>query len=80
MFSTGRQFNEHLEQVGQYVSYKGLGRSLKKKIIDYYQFKYSRGKYFDEAKILNELNTPLRLVGRSVFLISRPSTRKNAVR
>jgi CRP-like cAMP-binding protein len=59
--SSGRQFNEQLEQVSQYITYKGLGRNLKKKILDYYQLKYSRGKYFDESKILAELNHPLRL-------------------
>ncbi|KAJ3276216.1 hypothetical protein HDV01_005664 [Terramyces sp. JEL0728] len=59
--SSGRQFNEQLEQVGQYITYKGLGRELKKKILDYYQLKYSLGKYFDETKILSELNHPLRL-------------------
>jgi hypothetical protein len=60
--SSGRQFNEQLEQVSQYINYKGLGRELKKKILDYYQLKYSKGKYFDESKILAELNHPLRLV------------------
>jgi hypothetical protein len=60
--SSGRQFNEQLEQVSQFVTYKGLGRELKAKIMDYYQFKYSKGKYFDESKILQELNESLRMV------------------
>jgi hypothetical protein len=62
--SSGRQFNEQLEQVSQFVTYKGLGRELKRKIFDYYQFKYSQGKYFDETKILQELNESLRMVVR----------------
>jgi CRP-like cAMP-binding protein len=60
--SSGRQFNEQLEQVSQFVTYKGLGRELKRKIFDYYQFKYAQGKYFDETRILQELNESLRMV------------------
>ncbi|KAI8892946.1 hypothetical protein BC833DRAFT_328145 [Globomyces pollinis-pini] len=59
--SSGRQFNEKLEEVNQYIQYRGLGRGLQERIIQYYHFKYSKGKYFDEDKILAELNHPLRV-------------------
>ncbi|KAI8892087.1 cyclic nucleotide-binding-like protein [Globomyces pollinis-pini] len=59
--SSGRQFNEKLEEVNQYIQYRGLGRGLQERIIQYYHFKYSKGKYFDEEKILAELNQPLRV-------------------
>jgi len=68
--SSGLQFHEQLEQVSQYITFKGLGRNLKKRIFAYYQLKYSRGKYFDEAKILAEMNEPLRLVGYNLFISS----------
>jgi CRP-like cAMP-binding protein len=46
--------------VNQYITYKGFGENLRNRIIKYYQFKYARGKYFDENRILEELNQPLR--------------------
>ncbi|KAJ3272741.1 hypothetical protein HDV01_005269 [Terramyces sp. JEL0728] len=63
--STGRKFHEQLEQVGQYISYKGLGRELKHKILHLYNLKYINSKYFDEERIFQELNQPLKL---SIYL------------
>ncbi|KAJ3256271.1 hypothetical protein HK103_005634 [Boothiomyces macroporosus] len=63
--STGRKFHEQLEQVGQFISYKGLGRELKKKILHFYNLKYVNNKYFDEERIFQELNQPLKL---SIYL------------
>jgi hyperpolarization activated cyclic nucleotide-gated potassium channel 2 len=59
--SSGRLFAEKLEEVSQYIQYKGLGRDIQQRIFQYYHFKYSKGKYFDEEKILAELNQPLRV-------------------
>ncbi|KAJ3347756.1 Potassium/sodium hyperpolarization-activated cyclic nucleotide-gated channel 4, partial [Kappamyces sp. JEL0680] len=54
------RFNEIIEEVNQYITYKGFGEQLKNRIVKYYQHKYSGGKFFDEARILSELNHPLR--------------------
>jgi hypothetical protein len=59
--SSGRLFSEKLEEVNQYIQYKGLGRDIQQRILQYYHFKYAKGKYFDEAKILGELSQPLRV-------------------
>lgn len=61
--SSGRQFNEKLEEITQYVTFRGLGKELHDRIIYFYRFKYNQRKYFDEEKILSELNHPLRVVG-----------------
>ncbi|KAL2912093.1 hypothetical protein HK105_208446 [Polyrhizophydium stewartii] len=58
--STGRMFNQKLEEVSQYISYKGFGGDIKRRLLEYYRFKYSQGKFFDEKQILAELNHPLR--------------------
>eukprot|EP00842_Homolaphlyctis_polyrhiza_P000617 jgi/Hompol1/1556/HPOL_005632-RA len=58
--SSGRLFNEKLEEVNQYINYKGFGSDIKKRILEYYRFKYAHGKLFDETSILAELNPPLR--------------------
>ncbi|KAJ3262213.1 Potassium/sodium hyperpolarization-activated cyclic nucleotide-gated channel 3 [Boothiomyces macroporosus] len=58
--SSGKRFNELIEEVNQYIKFKGFGDHLKDRIIKYYQFKYSDGKYFDENRILMELNQPLK--------------------
>ncbi|KAJ3321174.1 Potassium voltage-gated channel sub H member 7 [Boothiomyces sp. JEL0866] len=63
--STGRKFHEQLEQVGQFINYKGLGRELKNKILHFYSLKYTNNKYFDEERIFQELNQPLKL---SIYL------------
>ncbi|KAJ3325256.1 hypothetical protein HDV06_005013 [Boothiomyces sp. JEL0866] len=58
--TSGKRFNELLEEVNQFVRFKGFGDHLKDRIVKYYQFKYSDGKYFDENRILMELNQPLK--------------------
>ena len=60
--SSGACYQELIEEIEQYMDYKGLGENTKRKILQYYQLKYSLGKYFDEKLILSELNHPLRLV------------------
>jgi hypothetical protein len=67
--SSGRQFTEKLEEVSQYIMYKQLGNDLRDRIVRYYHFKYNKGKYFDENKILNELSSPIRVV-RMLFFYS----------
>ncbi|RKO94677.1 hypothetical protein BDK51DRAFT_30813 [Blyttiomyces helicus] len=42
------------------LAYKGFSASLRSRIIEFYEFKYSGGKYFNEKAILRELSGPLR--------------------
>ena len=58
--SSGRLFNEKIEEVNQYINYKGFSSVLKRRILEYYNLKYDKGKFFDEKKIMAELNQPLR--------------------
>ena len=51
-----------MDEVNQYIVYKGLDWNLRTRILEYFQHKYSGGKYFDERKIMTELNMPLRQV------------------
>ena len=53
-----------MDEVSQYISYKGLDWNLRNRILEYYQYKYSGGKFFDEKRIMTELNNPLRQVIR----------------
>ncbi|KAJ3100589.1 Potassium/sodium hyperpolarization-activated cyclic nucleotide-gated channel 4 [Phlyctochytrium planicorne] len=58
--SSGRMFKEKIDEVQQYISYKDLGQDLRGRILSYFEYKYSKGKLFDEGRILSELNAPLR--------------------
>ena len=51
-----------MDEVSQYITYKELDWNLRTRILEYYQYKYDGGKYFDEKKIMTELNIPLRQV------------------
>ncbi len=62
MLSSGRTFQEKMDEVSQYITYKELDWNLRTRILEYYQYKYAGGKYFDEKKIMTELNIPLRQV------------------
>lgn len=55
-------YKEKLDEVNQYTSYKNLNSALKKRVLNYYEFKYYRGKFFDENRIMRELNGPLKKV------------------
>lgn len=59
--SSGRMYKQKMDEVNEYMSYKHLGPILKNKVRQYFQLKY-RGKYFDEAAIMLELNDSLRQV------------------
>ena len=49
-----------MDEVSQYIVYKGLDWDLRNRILEFYQYKYSGGKYFDEKTIMTELSIPLR--------------------
>lgn len=56
-----------MDEVIQYIAYKGLDWNLRNRVLEYYQYKYSGGKYFDEKRIMTELNNPLRQVNTFKF-------------
>ncbi|KAJ3149895.1 anaphase-promoting complex subunit Hcn1 [Geranomyces variabilis] len=55
----GRMYKQKIEEVNEYMKYKGIGVDIRKKVREYFHLKY-RGKYFDEGTILFELNDSLR--------------------
>ncbi|KAJ3019498.1 anaphase-promoting complex subunit Hcn1 [Thoreauomyces humboldtii] len=57
--SSGRLYKQKMDEVNEYMHYKNLSLELKLKVQRYFQLKY-RGKYFDEAAIMQELNESLR--------------------
>lgn len=59
-------YKQKMDEVNEYMTYKNLSSSLKKKVRNYFELKY-RGKYFNEVAILKELNDSLRQVGGYVF-------------
>lgn len=64
-----------MDEVSQYITYKELDWNLRTRILEYYQYKYDGGKYFDEKKIMTELNSPLRQVcclPASCLMFSQP--------
>ncbi|KAJ3108527.1 hypothetical protein HDU97_000809 [Phlyctochytrium planicorne] len=58
--SSGRKYKEKIDEVNEYMTYRNLSDSIKKKVRDYFAMKY-RGKFFDEDAILSEMNDSLRL-------------------
>ncbi|RKO90774.1 hypothetical protein BDK51DRAFT_33976 [Blyttiomyces helicus] len=57
---SGQRYDQIIDEVSQYIAYKGFSPSLRSRIIEYYEFKYLGGKYFDEKAILTDLSGPLR--------------------
>ncbi|TPX56220.1 hypothetical protein PhCBS80983_g04705 [Powellomyces hirtus] len=55
----GRMYKAKIEEVNEYMKYKNLDQGIRKKVREYFHLKY-RGKYFNEATLLSELNDSLR--------------------
>ncbi|KAJ3052049.1 Potassium voltage-gated channel sub H member 7 [Rhizophlyctis rosea] len=58
--ASGRLYNQKLDEVSEYLRYKGVPDETRKKVLQYYQIKY-RGKFFEENEILGQLNEALRM-------------------
>ncbi|KAM7533970.1 hypothetical protein Aperf_G00000112997 [Anoplocephala perfoliata] len=54
-----KRYRDKMKQVEEYMSYRKLPRELRNKIVDYYEHRY-RGKFFNEAEILQEVSECLR--------------------
>ena len=84
MDTSGRQYEEKVSEVKQYLKFRRVPMSIQKKVLEYYDHRYQR-KYFDEPGILfqSELSHPLRkrivmhncknLVEKVPFLASAPT-------
>ncbi|KAJ3026536.1 UNVERIFIED_CONTAM: Potassium voltage-gated channel sub H member 7 [Siphonaria sp. JEL0065] len=62
----GKLYRQRIDELKEYLNWKEIDNSTKKKLLDYYEFKY-RGKYFEEVGLLGDLNESLRRVGILVF-------------
>ncbi|KAI9338251.1 hypothetical protein BDR26DRAFT_863285 [Obelidium mucronatum] len=57
--SSGRLYNQKMEELVDYVKWKNLSDETKRKLVSYYETKY-RGKYFEEESLLADMNESLR--------------------
>ncbi|KAJ3013395.1 UNVERIFIED_CONTAM: Potassium voltage-gated channel sub H member 7, partial [Siphonaria sp. JEL0065] len=57
----GKLYRQRIDELREYLNWKEIGKETKKKLLDYYEFKY-RGKYFEETGLLGDLNESLRRV------------------
>lgn len=57
--SSRRQYRERVKQVEVYMAYRKFPREMKHRITEYFDHRYHR-KFFDEDRILSELNDKLR--------------------
>ncbi|KAI0984507.1 hypothetical protein GJ496_008305 [Pomphorhynchus laevis] len=58
--TSGRQYNEKIRKVEEYMLWRKLPKQLRIRILDYYEHRY-QGKMFDESLILSELSRRLYL-------------------
>ncbi|KAI9340012.1 hypothetical protein BDR26DRAFT_1007728 [Obelidium mucronatum] len=55
----GRMYSEKLEELRDYIKWKDLSEETQSKLFHYYETKY-RGKYFEEAALLDDMNESLK--------------------
>eukprot|EP01135_Chromosphaera_perkinsii_P011823 Nk52_evm14s2506 gene=Nk52_evmTU14s2506 len=58
--SAGRLFRERMQQVNEYLRYAKIPHPLRVRVRDYYDFKYSHKKLFDEHVILGDMSQSMR--------------------
>ncbi|ORY50735.1 hypothetical protein BCR33DRAFT_493388 [Rhizoclosmatium globosum] len=58
--ASGRLYKQKLDELHEYMRWKDLAPPTRRKILKYYDLKY-RGKYFEEATLLNEMNDSLKM-------------------
>ncbi|KAJ3385091.1 anaphase-promoting complex subunit Hcn1 [Entophlyctis sp. JEL0112] len=59
--SSGRLYRQKIDELKEYLNWKRIDDATKKKVLWYYEYKY-RGKYFEEATLLADMNNSLRMV------------------
>ncbi|KAI8829897.1 hypothetical protein BJ741DRAFT_712573 [Chytriomyces cf. hyalinus JEL632] len=60
MDASGRLYKQKLDELKEYMGWKDLDNITRRKVLKYYELKY-RGKFFEEATLLNEMNDSLRM-------------------
>ncbi|KAI9336132.1 hypothetical protein BDR26DRAFT_499854 [Obelidium mucronatum] len=55
----GKLYRQKIDELTEYLNWKNIDKRTKKKLLDYYDFKY-RGKYFEESSLLADMNESLR--------------------
>ncbi|KAJ3209018.1 Factor arrest protein 11 [Entophlyctis luteolus] len=58
--ASGRLYKQKIDELNDYMRWKDLSEMTRRKALKYYEIKY-RGKYFEEATLLNEMNDSLRM-------------------
>ncbi|KAI9344939.1 cyclic nucleotide-binding-like protein [Obelidium mucronatum] len=58
--ASGSLYRQKIDELQEYMNWKGLTRATRQKILKYYDLKY-RGKYFEEGSLLNDMNDSLRM-------------------
>ncbi|KAI9335298.1 hypothetical protein BDR26DRAFT_536200 [Obelidium mucronatum] len=58
--ASGSLYRQKIDELQEYMNWKGLEDTTRQKILKYYDLKY-RGKYFEEGTLLNDMNDSLRM-------------------
>ncbi|KAJ3022117.1 UNVERIFIED_CONTAM: anaphase-promoting complex subunit Hcn1, partial [Siphonaria sp. JEL0065] len=58
--ASGRLYKQKIDELKEYMHWKSIEPVTQRKVLKYYELKY-RGKYFEEAELLNEMNESLRM-------------------
>ncbi|KAI8618372.1 hypothetical protein BC830DRAFT_1109227 [Chytriomyces sp. MP71] len=58
--ASGRLYKQKMDELKDYMEWKDLSDITRRKVMKYYEVKY-RGKYFEEATLLSEMNDSLRM-------------------
>lgn len=57
--SSANKYRQHMQQLNEYVRYKGLSEAIKRRITNYFDFKYQKH-FYKEAEILGTITPQLR--------------------
>ncbi|KAJ3195493.1 anaphase-promoting complex subunit Hcn1, partial [Entophlyctis luteolus] len=58
--ASGRFYKQKIDELHEYMHWKDISHTTKRKVAKYYEIKY-RGKFFEEATLLSEMNGSLRM-------------------
>ncbi|KAI9338772.1 cyclic nucleotide-binding-like protein [Obelidium mucronatum] len=58
--ASGRLYKQKIDELKEYMHWKAVEPVTQRKVLKYYELKY-RGKYFEEAELLNRINESLRM-------------------
>eukprot|EP00056_Hartaetosiga_gracilis_P017603 m.7812 g.7812 ORF g.7812 m.7812 type:complete len:890 (+) comp5917_c0_seq2:238-2907(+) len=58
--SAGRVYREKVKEAAEYLRARKVPAKVKRRVFDYYEYRWAQRKYFDEQKILEEISPGLR--------------------